>query len=87
MKKERPPVATTPYWLRKEAKEATQILKGRIVHRIWRHHPKEIVIQFTDGATLFVDVEAEGLELSITQDKPRTSNKTPHRIAKKSDSR
>jgi|PlaIllAssembly_1097288.scaffolds.fasta_scaffold2302681_1 hypothetical protein len=87
MKKERPKVATTPYWLRKEGKEATQMLKGKIVHRIWRHRPKEIVIMFTDGATLFVDAEAEGLELSITQDKPRPPKKTLHRIANKHGSR
>ncbi len=69
MNRQRHAVATTPYDLRKEAKETTQMLKGKIVHRIWRHRPKEIVIQFTDGATLFVDMETDGLELSITEDK------------------
>jgi len=69
MKKERPAVATTPYWLRKEAREATHMLKGKIVQRIWRHRPKEIGIQFTDGSRLFVDMETDGLELSITDNK------------------
>jgi len=66
MKKERPAVATTPYWLRKEAKEATEMLRGKIVDKVWRHRPKEIGIQFTDGSRLFVDMETDGLELSIT---------------------
>ncbi len=62
------------------------MLKGKIVHRIWRHRPKEIVIQFTDGATLFVDMETDGLELSITQDKERF-NKGIQQIADKPGSR
>ena len=69
MKRQRPAVATTPYDLRKEAREATKMLKGKIVHRVWRHRAKEIGIQFTDGSRLFVDMETDGLELSITEDK------------------
>jgi len=74
MKRQRSAVATTPYALRKEAKEATKMLKGKIVDKVWRHRPKEIGIQFTDGSRLFVDMETEGLELSITDDKGSTVN-------------
>ena len=66
MKAKKSLVATTPYLLKKEAKAATEMLKGKIVDQIWRHRPKEIGIQFTDGCRLFVDMEPEGLELSIT---------------------
>lgn len=69
MKTKRARVATTPDAVEKKAKEATKMLKGKIVDKVWRHRPKEIVIRFTDGSTLFVDMETEGLELSITQDK------------------
>ncbi len=69
MKKQRPAVAITPYDLKKEAREATKMLKGKIVEKVWRHRPKEIGIQFTDGTRLFVDMETDGLELSITEDK------------------
>jgi hypothetical protein len=66
MKNKRAAVATTPYALKKEARETTKMLKGKIVEKVWRHRPKEIGIQFTDGSRLFVDMETDGLELSIT---------------------
>ena len=66
MKTKRPKVATTPYYLKKEAQETTEMLKGKIVDKVWRHRPKEIGIQFTDGWCLFVDMQRDGLELSIT---------------------
>jgi hypothetical protein len=59
-------VAITKTALNKEAKEATDMLKGKVVSRIWRHRPTEIGIAFVDGARLFVDMDEEGLELSIT---------------------
>jgi len=45
------------------------MLKGKIVERVWRHLPKEIGIEFMDGSRLFVDMETDGLEMSITEDK------------------
>ena len=60
-------VAITKTALNKEAKEATGMLKGKIVSRIWRHRPKEIGIEFADGTRLFVDMQEDGLELSITE--------------------
>jgi hypothetical protein len=59
-------VATSLHALRSEARKATRMLKGKIVDRVWRYRPKEIVIQFTDGSRLFVDMKTKGLEFSIT---------------------
>mgnify|MGYP001583095616 CR=1 FL=1 len=51
--------------LEKEAKESTDLLKGKIVKRIYRHKHDEIAIIFECGARLFVDSNTD-LELSIT---------------------
>jgi hypothetical protein len=66
MKAEHTTVATNPSALKKEAEETTKLLNGKIIDKVWRHRPEEIVIQFTDGSRLFVDKQKEGLELSIT---------------------
>jgi hypothetical protein len=50
--------------LEHESKRATEMLAGKIVAKVYRHRPKELLIEFTDGTRLFVD--GEGLELSIT---------------------
>lgn len=60
-------VAITKAALNKEAKKATVMLKGKVVSKVWRHRPKEIGLEFADGTRLFVDMEEEGLELSITE--------------------
>ena len=52
--------------LKKEASKATKMLKGKVVEKVWRHRAKEIGIQFTDGSRHFVDMEPDGLEISIT---------------------
>ena len=52
--------------LESEAARATELLKGKVVHIVWRHREKEVAIQFTDGTRLFVDLVATGLDLSIT---------------------
>ncbi|WDS37334.1 hypothetical protein [Pseudoxanthomonas sp.] len=52
--------------LEEEAEGATKLLAGRVVETIWRHRPREIVIQFTDGSRLFVDINDAALELSVT---------------------
>lgn len=59
-------VPQTSEELSSEAKDAEDMLRGRIVARIWRHRPKELGIEFTDGSRLFVDGQESGLELSIT---------------------
>src|SRR5215471_5439174 len=53
--------------LRKEAEEATNMLRGKIVRILRRHSSKEISLEFTDGTRLFVDCAAEGSEISITE--------------------
>jgi hypothetical protein len=60
-------VATTKSSLAKEAKEVSEMLKGKIVLNVFRHRTKEIGIEFVDGTRLFVDMQEEGLELSITE--------------------
>jgi len=58
--------------LAQEARSATRMLKGKTVHRIWRHRDAECGVQFTDGTQFFVDRVASGVELSIVQGpKPR----------------
>ncbi|WDS35240.1 hypothetical protein [Pseudoxanthomonas sp.] len=52
--------------LEEEAEGATKLLAGRVVETIWRRRPGEIVIQFTDGSRLFVDINDASLELSVT---------------------
>ncbi|MGV3533346.1 MAG: hypothetical protein ACO1QR_13345 [Chthoniobacteraceae bacterium] len=51
--------------LEAEAVRATEMLRGRLVSKVWRHRPGEIVLEFDDGTRLFVDSSAP-LELSIT---------------------
>jgi hypothetical protein len=52
--------------LDQEAKLAESLLKGKIVNKVWRHRENEVGIEFSDGTTLFVDQNENGLELSIT---------------------
>ena len=59
-------VATTKSDLEKEAKRATDLLKGKTVVRVWRHRANEFCIEFEDGTSLFIDKKETGLELSIT---------------------
>lgn len=55
-----------PEDLEDEARHATELLSGKTVRSILRHRPNEVLIEFTDGARLFVDTPSEALELSIT---------------------
>ena len=52
--------------LEAEAKRATELLRGKVVRAIWRHSPKQIGIEFTDGTRLFVDHQDSSVEVSIT---------------------
>jgi len=52
--------------LKKEAETATELLKGKIVTRIYRHRAKEVCIEFNDGVRLFVDHNEDNLEISVT---------------------
>jgi hypothetical protein len=55
--------------LKKEARQLTKMLRGRTVEVVWRHRKKEVGIQFTDGARLFIDQTPDGLDYSVTYDK------------------
>jgi predicted Ser/Thr protein kinase len=52
--------------LKKEAERATELLKGKTVAQVWRHHESEIGMEFTDGTRLFVDKSSKGVEVTIT---------------------
>lgn len=51
--------------LDEESKNATELLKWKSVAAIFRNNETEVVIQFTDGARLFIN-SSIALELSIT---------------------
>jgi hypothetical protein len=48
-----------------EAARATELLAGRRIRAVHRHRASELLIEFENGARLFVDA-ASALELSIT---------------------
>ena len=52
--------------LKQEALQATKLLKGKAIARIWRHRKKEVVIECTDGTRFFIDYASDRLNLSIT---------------------
>ena len=52
--------------LEEEAERATELLAGKVLERVLRHRPGEILVQFTDGSRLLADVKGTSLELSIT---------------------
>jgi hypothetical protein len=54
--------------LKKEETRATKLLKGKVVKRIRRFHPEEVVIDFEDGARFSFDWRVNELDLSITGD-------------------
>ena len=51
--------------LSQEALRATELLKGKVVASVFRHRPAEVLVEFTDGSRLFVDIAQNALELSI----------------------
>jgi hypothetical protein len=52
--------------LKEEARNATELLSGKVVRTVWRHRAAEVGIEFTDGTRLFVDANGNSVELSIT---------------------
>ena len=52
--------------LKAEGRRASRMLKGKIVKVVRRHRAGEVLIEFTDGARLFVDAKGDEIELSIT---------------------
>lgn len=59
--------------LEEEAKRATEMLEGKVVARVTRHRPQEVLVEFTDGTRLFVDHQPSDLDLSITGPDSRVS--------------
>ena len=51
--------------LPEEDREATDLLRGSVVKRVVQHRPSEVLVEFDDGARLFVNA-AGPVELSIT---------------------
>lgn len=51
--------------LDEEAARIEQLVSGKVVKTVYRHHPNEIVVEFTDGSRLFVDAPSD-LEISVT---------------------
>ena len=54
--------------LDEEERRATEMLVGRTVRLVRRHHAKEVMVEFTDGTRLFVDAQIDRVALSITGD-------------------
>ena len=52
--------------LKEESIEATKLLAGRKVQAVVRHKSSEVLIQFSDGSRLFIDISNNELELSIS---------------------
>jgi hypothetical protein len=52
--------------LAEQAERASEMLHGKVVARVIRHRPAEVILEFTDGTRFFVDSATEVLELSIT---------------------
>jgi hypothetical protein len=52
--------------LRDEADRLTHLLRGKAIKQAKRHRKGEILLEFDDGTRRFVDMVAEGLEISVT---------------------
>lgn len=52
--------------LEEDSREVTKLLKGRKVKTVVLNKRTEVLIEFQDGARLFIDVNKEALELSVT---------------------
>ena len=52
--------------LKNESRRATRLLKGKVVQSVRRSKVGELMLQFTDGARLYIDVTGTEMELSIT---------------------
>jgi hypothetical protein len=49
-----------------ESTKLTDLLRGKVVKVIRRHRAEEVLIEFEDGARLFVNSNPPGLEFSVT---------------------
>lgn len=60
-----PSVPQTAEELKREARQLTRMLKGKVVSKVWRHRPGEIGIEFADGMIIYVDKDVNGLQTSL----------------------
>lgn len=51
--------------LQDEAVELTRLLKGKGLRAVRRHHPSELVLDFTDGLRLYISQDDSGLDFSV----------------------
>lgn len=58
--------------LQDEARSATELLRGKVVSRVFRHRQTEVGIEFTDGARFFVDKGSDGVDLSVADGTQRS---------------
>jgi hypothetical protein len=61
-----PPTPNDVTKLAEEAERASEMLHGKVVARVIRHRPAEVILEFTDGTRVFVDSASGVLELSVT---------------------
>lgn len=59
----------TSMGLNEEQEKITELLKGKVVHRILRHRCSEVVIEFIDGSCFIIDAHGNELEFSVTSHK------------------
>lgn len=52
--------------LEDEAERASEMLRGKVIAKVIRNRPTEVLLEFTDGTRLFVDRTVDALELSVT---------------------
>jgi hypothetical protein len=52
--------------MKTEGKRLTKLLGGKTVRHIRKFRPQEIMVEFTDGARLYVDCPSEAVECSVT---------------------
>ena len=51
---------------KEEGMLATELLVGKVVKRLIRNRQDEVVIEFDDGSRIFVDIQEDQLDISIT---------------------
>jgi hypothetical protein len=42
------------------------LIADKVISRVRRHRPSELMLEFTDGSRLFINVDGQDLDLSVT---------------------
>lgn len=53
--------------LEEEEAALSKYLAGKVVRQVRRWRKGEVLVEFTDGSRLFVDVASDGLECSLSE--------------------